>query len=212
MSLRFSKADYALLFAPLLCFGFVWLNSRLEVAKRLEWRSLDWRTQWRAERGQPPPDPRLLVIGVGENTTTNISPWPFERSYHGEFQVLARNDPPRVWAWDVIFQDKRKADGTPREPEDDADFAYGTRMLREAGVPVVFAAVTSAREPESAMDDLGLTRPLENVVGDVTLLEGDRSATLPFPGIKEHGSFGFAEAPRGAGGIVRRMPDRKSVV
>src|SRR5690606_4505419 len=30
--------------------------------------------------------------------------------------------------------------------------------------------------------------------------------TMPFPGLREVGYFGMVDAPRGAGGVVRRMP------
>ncbi len=213
MTFRTSKADLALLCAPLVCFGFAWLNSHLEFARRLEWRSLDWRTQVRAEIGdvvaewaQPPPDERLLVIGVGERSTINISPWPFPRAYHGQLETLAHHDPPAVWAWDVIFQDRVKADGSPLDGEGDEAFAVGTEMLAEAGVPVVFAAATTQHEEASAMAETGLTRPLTRVVGDVHQLTGDVSGALPYPGLREVGYFGFADAQRDAGGIVRRMP------
>ncbi|WP_221030151.1 CHASE2 domain-containing protein [Actomonas aquatica] len=206
MTRRTTKADLGLLVAPLLCFGFAWLLSQLEFMQRFEWRSLDWRTQVRAQWGQPAPDDRLLVLGIGEHTTLNIEPWPFGRAYHGQLQYLARHDPPRVWAWDIIFADRRRRDGTAVDAAGDLTFSVATEALAELDVPVVFAAVASELDQAEALASPGLTAPIPHVVGDISQLEGDISATLPFPDLRAHGYFGFADAPRGAGGIVRHMP------
>ena len=206
MKLRVPKADILLLLAPLFCFGFAWLNSNLEFAQHLEWRSLDWRTQYRASHRQPPPDERILVVGIGENTTINIAPWPFSRAYHGELQYLARHDPPKVWVWDVIFQNRVNRDGDPIDAEADLTFSVRSEDLAKVNIPVVTAAVSSRREALIDPNDLGLTRPFTRVVGDISLLEGDTSATLPYPGLRHFSYFGFADAPRGATGIVRQIP------
>lgn len=206
MKLRVPKADILLLLAPLFCFGFAWLNSNLDFAQLLEWRSLDWRTQYRAAQGQPPPDERILVIGIGAATTLNIEPWPFSRSYHGEIQYRARHDPPKVWAWDVIFENRVNQAGEPLNRAADLEFSVRTEDLGKLGIPVVTAAVTSARIGPINPGELGKTKPFTNVHGDITLVQGDLSAILPYPDLRRYGYFGFADAPRGAGGIVRRMP------
>ena len=206
MKFRLSKTDTFLLIAPLVCFGFAWINTHLDFVDRLEWRTLDWRTKFREKQNQASPHDSILVFGIGERSTLNIEPWPFRRSYHGQFQYLALHDKPRVWAWDVIFQNRVDRDGVPLDGEADGLFAVGTEELSKAGVPVVFAAVSSPDSTGEDMSQLGLTKPFTRVTGDPAAIPGDPEATLPFPGIRENGYFGMADAPRGAGGIVRHMP------
>jgi len=82
MTRWFPKNNSWAFLAPLTCFGVAWRLSGTEVVKRFEWRTLDWRTQVRAKLGQPGPDPRILVVGIGDHSTINLGPWPFPRGYH----------------------------------------------------------------------------------------------------------------------------------
>ncbi len=206
MRIRLTKADDLVFLAPLLCFGFAWLVSHFEWFQRFEWRTLDWRTQVRAELGQPPPDERILVVGIGDRSTNNIEPWPFRRSYHAQLQMLMANEDPAVVVWDIIYQNRIDANGDALDPLSDEDFSFSTQQLAQAGIPVVFAAVSGPDPTGDRLDQSGSTRPLMNIEGPVDQISGDVELTMPFPGIREHGYWGMVDAPRGAGGIVREMP------
>lgn len=177
-----------------------------DLVQRLEWRTLDWRTQVRADLGQPGPDPRILVIGIGDRSTINIEPWPFRRAYHAQLQNLLSYGDPAVVTWDVIFQNRVDRDGVPWDGDSDGDFAVTTTHLDTQGIPVVFAAVSGPDPTGDDLSELGVTEPITQIAGDRGRLLGDDYITLPFPGIREHGYIGTVDAPRGAGGIVRRMP------
>lgn len=192
--------------APLLCFGFAWLVSRTEVFQGLEWRTLDWRTEVRAARGQPPPDERILVIGVGDTSTKNIEPWPFRRTYHAQLLELAVAERPALWVWDVIFPNRRDRTGRPLDGDSDADFADATRSMTASGIPVVFAAVSSPDPTGDSIREAGVTRPLVHIEGRRSDIPGDPEVELPYPGLRTSGHFGMVDAPRGAGGIVRQLP------
>ena len=206
MRLLKTKADDLVYLAPLLCFGFAWLVGHFDWFQRFEWRTLDWRTQVRAEMGQSSPDERIQVIGIGDRSTTNIEPWPFRRSYHAQFQLLAAHEKPAVLVWDIIYQNRIDVNGTPLDAASDDDFSGTTRVLHEDGIPVVFAAVSGPDPTGDSLAQLGSTRAITRIEGDIGLLSGDPELTMPFPGLREYGYFGTVDAPRGAGGIVRRMP------
>ncbi len=200
MRIRLTKADDLVFLAPLLCFGFAWLVSHFEWFQRFEWRTLDWRTQVRAELGQPPPDERILVVGIGDRSTNNIEPWPFRRSYHAQLQMLMANEDPAVVVWDIIYQNRIDANGDALDPLSDEDFSFSTQQLAQAGIPVVFAAVSGPDPTGDRLDQSGSTRPLMNIEGPVDQISGDVELTMPFPGIREHGYWGMVDAPRGGRG------------
>ena len=92
----FLKNEVWVFLTPILCLGFAWLIRDTVLVDRLEWRTLDWRTQKRAELGQVGPDPRILVIGIENRSSNNIEPWPFRRAYHGQLQDLLSYGEPAV--------------------------------------------------------------------------------------------------------------------
>lgn len=206
MRLSRSKVEVLIYLAPLLCFGGAWLLCLWEPMDSLEWRTLDWRTRTRAALGQPPPDERILVIGIGETSTNNLEPWPFRRSYHAALQLLAANEHPRAWVWDVIFARRPHDENSRYSDDNDDDFASSTNRLVNQGIPVVFAAASGPSPTGDRDRESGATRSLVNIEGDIGGLDGDPFVTLPFPGLREHGLFGMVDAPRGAGGVVREMP------
>ena len=206
MKLRAPNRDDLIYVAPILCMGFaIWLSG-LEWTKRLEWKTLDWRTQYRAEAGQAAPDERLLVIGVGDRSTTNIEPWPFRRAYHAQLQRLIEPERPALLVWDIIYGNRIDFQGTPLDAVSDNDFAATTAFLTESGIPTVFAAVTGSAPTGDELESLGATKPITRLVGDRNQIYGDGYIEMPFPGLRETGFIGAVDAPRGEGGIVRRMP------
>ena len=202
----FLKNEIWLFLAPVLCLGTAGLLGRTGWGERFEWRTLDWRTQVRAELGQAGPDSRILIIGIGDRSTINIEPWPFLRAYHAQLQQLVAFNQPAVLTWDIIFQNRVDRDGVPWDGDSDSDFSTTTSALVEQGVPIVFAAVSAADPTGDDANLLGITWPIDQIEGDWENLAGDEFLTLPFPGIRGNGYFGTVDAPRGAGGIVRHMP------
>ncbi|MBT5901175.1 MAG: hypothetical protein HOH58_03600 [Opitutaceae bacterium] len=59
---------------PLGCVVLTAALSQFGLFDEWEWKTLDLRTQLRAEVGQPSPDERLLVIGIGDRSINNIMP------------------------------------------------------------------------------------------------------------------------------------------
>ena len=185
--------------APLVFFGAAWLLMQTGGLQLAEYRTLDWRTQWRAHF-QEPPDGRIVVVLYDENTEAQI-PWPPDRKVHGDLIDLMVFTPPAVIAWDVILDATREGGG-------DEAFAASVRAVRDRGIRVVTAAATTAEATDVApgTDGPALTRPLTDVEGDRTRLVGADFALLPFPRLRAVSWYGFADTPTGADGLRRAIP------
>ena len=206
MKLRAPHRDDWIYVAPIVCFLLAAWISQHGWVRAFEWKTLDWRTQLRAEAGQPPPDERLLVIGIGDRSTKNIEPWPFRRAYHAQLQSLLEYERPGVLVWDIIYGNRVDVEGVPIDGASDADFAATTNYLAEQGIPTVFAAVTFAAPTGDDPKALGVTEPFTRILGDHRQIYGDDYFDMPFPGLRESGYIGSVDAPRSAGGVVRRIP------
>jgi adenylate cyclase len=186
-------------FGPLVCFGLAWLALRLGFLEQIEWHTLDLRTELRAYY-QPPPDPRLALI-LFEDASEAAVPggWPPDRAYHGSLIELLSFTKPAVITWDVILDASREGDG-------DGKMALGVQSARERGVAVVTAGASSADPVEIVPGFDGPTRPLTQVEGDISKLNGDAYALIPFPQLRAVSWYGFADTPYEADGIQRNIP------
>lgn len=186
--------------SPLVCFGLAWLVTRTVVADRFEWRTLDWRTEFRALL-QGPPDPRIAIVLFEDSTDLNLTSWPPDRSVHGDMIELLSLAQPAVISWDVILDAVREGDG-------DAHMAHAAEVARNAGIRVVTAAVSSPdpTDDKAGPGDAGPTEPFHDVTGDISQLVGDRFAFRPFPALRKVSWYGFADTPKGAGGVQREIP------
>lgn len=184
--------------APLVCFGLAFAVAQFEAVRQFEWRTLDWRTQFRALL-QAPPDPRIVIVLFEDDTDTNLVSWPPDRAWHGNLNKYLAVEKPAVVAWDVILDISREGDG-------DAAMGADTRVAVESGVRVITGAVTSSEPPEAEPLEIGPTRPLPNVEGDVRQLYGDEHALLPFLELRAVAPYGFVDAPRTGDGVIREVP------
>lgn len=170
---------------------------KTEVGEQFELRTLDWRTQWRADF-QAPPDERLAVVLFDDNTDAQIS-WPPDRKVHGDLIDLMGFTPPAVVVWDVILDATREGGG-------DAAMAESVRAARVKGTKVVTASVTTSDPVEAGNVGTGPTRPFGRVEGDISRLHGDTQALLPYPLLRAVSWYGFADTPPGGDGLRRRVP------
>jgi adenylate cyclase len=185
--------------APLVCYGLAWLGDTFsEGVRQAEWRTLDWRTQFRAI-SQPPPDPRMFVVLFEDGTDANMVPWPPDRAWHGNLNKFLAVEKPAVISWDVILDASREGEG-------DAAMGADTKATVDSGVQVVTAAVTNPDPPELESPAVGPTKPLTRVEGNATRIQGDKFALVPFPELKAVSQYGFADAPRSSDGIIREVP------
>jgi len=188
----------------LLCFGLAWLLSLTPFVERLGLQSLDLRTRVRTHF-QAAPDPRICLVLYTDicNTRTDIglAPWPLDRKWHGQLMRLLHAAGSRVILWDVIL------DAAGSSEEGDQQMAAIAEALAEIGAPIISAAVASEDAEAAVPSPEQPTRPFTRIHGDRSLLQvaGPR-AYLPYPALRQHSLFAFADTPQGADGIRRRIP------
>ncbi|MFI5336232.1 MAG: CHASE2 domain-containing protein, partial [Opitutales bacterium] len=183
---------------PLVCLGAAWLLARTETLQDLEWRSLDWRTQFRTHF-QGRPDPRIAIILYSDDTDSNLVAWPPDRAYHGTLSELLSLAGPKVITWDVILDASREGDG-------DNAMGRGVTAAFANGTAVVTGSVTNTEPVDIAGPKTSPTRPFTQVEGSINEIFGDKFAIVPFPQLRAAGLYGFVDAPPGVDGIVRQIP------
>lgn len=184
--------------SALVCFTAAWVLSATGVVRRIEWRSLDWRTNFRVPF-QRPPDTRISIVLFEDNTEMNLMPWPPDRAVHGDLIKYLTLAQPKVVTWDVILDATREGNG-------DAEMARAAAIARRAGTHVITGAVTDPQFGNQSTLSDGPTRPLTHVEGDISLLIGDTHALLPFEALRRESLFAFVDTPPGRDGIRRRIP------
>ena len=122
-----------------------------------------------------------------------------DREWHGNFNELISLTRPAVVAWDVIFDTSREGGG-------DAKMGLGTQAAMERGTAVIVGAATTHDPPEVRPGPDGPTRPLTHVEGDVSRIDGDDYALIPFPELRAVCVWGIVDAQRASDGIIREVP------
>ena len=172
----------------------------LKFVQAVEWRTLDWRTQYRAY-SQPEPDPRVRLVLFDDDTYVNLVTWPPSRKYHGALVEMLAMAGASVVTFDVIM-DARRDDGG------DEIMGEVAKTSEARGTKIVSAAVTSeVVVQDEGQVDPGPSLPLTDFVGDVDKLVGDVSALRPFPELRAAAHYGFVDQPHDTGdGVLREPP------
>ena len=198
MSSATRKTLRQLWWAPLACFGVFGFLSETRIGQQQEWKTLDWRTEFRAV-WQKPPDPHIAVVLFEDDTDANLVSWPPDRQWHGNFNEFIALEKPAVVAWDVILDASREGDG-------DAKMAAGTQSAIQNGTQVIVAVATSTDPVEVKPGPEGPTKPITHIEGDAHGIYGEKYALVPFPELRGVGLWAFADAPRSSDGIIREVP------
>lgn len=185
--------------APLVCYGLACLLFEVELFRQLDWKTLDWRAEFR-RFFQPPPDPRIAVVLFDDDSESRIDAWPLDRAWHAQFMALAAQGSPAMVVWDVIF------DAEGRNPEGDEEFARIAAGARQLGIKVVTAAVSTPDPAGTLPERGGLAQPFRDVRGDISRLHGDDFGFLPYPALRKAAPYGFADTPPSSDGVRRFIP------
>ena len=85
---------------------FTFLGDRsttlFDFLKRFEYNTLDTRFRYRPAR-YTPPDPRIVVVSVDQQSQEVLGKWPFPRKYFGQMLDALHQDGAKVAAFDITF-------------------------------------------------------------------------------------------------------------
>ncbi len=183
-----------ILLAPLVV-GSLWFLRSVPFFERLEGITVDYRFKARAAYDKPA-HPDLLLVGIDEVALKTFGQWPWDRSIHGDLCQLLGEAKPAAVAFDILFTE-------PGNPEADAHLAESAAALPG----FVSGAKFEENGKAGPQSDIGITRPLENIVGDRSRVVGQEYAVTPIPEIASRTQFAFVNAPpTGDDGIRRRLP------
>jgi adenylate cyclase len=177
------------------------LNS-VALLDSLEDLTLNWRFSARRAVSPKEAHPKIVLIGVDDESIEKIGGWPINRAFYGQMLERLGREKPAVAAWDIIFQERKSQDA--RHPlqddelalqagnlpyvvmaatrEDEADKASlvvtGDKMLvRAGGKPEADGTETPLFEEASA---ICRSKPITNIKGNASKIMGSANAAVPF--------------------------------
>jgi len=179
-----------------LCIGLAFALGATPWLKKLENITLDHITQVRV-RFQEPADPRVVVVGIDDDSLERFGGWPWRRVFHGEFMYAVSHGNPSVVAWDILFLEPSS------DASDDNGLIEGASKLNGR---VIFGAYASNDDPNQPPLVPKANQPLLRVEGDVSKIPTSAFALRPIPGLQEVGLTAFCDTPPGSDGIRRYVP------
>jgi adenylate cyclase len=207
------------LFAPLLALLLVAAFERLKPAEILEDQSVNERYRLRAPL-DPQPDPRLVFVGIDQQSLDYLGRWPWMRNVEAGFlnEIVNAGANPRVVAFDVLFSDeddKTRDPGTARNGVN-----YDTMLAQSASMlPCVITASLSIAPQKKGADEAdtertkveleqkSLTLPYPQVEGDLKKIRGSDIAALPVRPLRAVSLYGYAnDETNSIDGIRRTIP------
>jgi len=207
------------LFAPLAALLFVAALAQIKMAEILEDQTVNARYRLRAP-WDPPPDPRLVFVGIDQQSLDYLGAWPWPRSVHAGFldEIADSDANPRVVAFDVLFSDDydKVHDLKPANGGTDYDdtLAQAASMLpcvitgsMSLAPQKLGADEADAKRTKFELAQKSLTSPLTHIEGDLNKIRGSDIASFPVHPLRAVSLFGFAnDESTSLDGIRRTIP------
>jgi adenylate cyclase len=190
------------LWAPLAALFVVVLVENTDPVLRLEYLTVNLRYQARAPF-DPPSDPRLLFVGIDQQSLDKYGAWPWPRSVEADFlKIIQATSSPHVVSFDILFTedfDKGHTLKSVSGADFDQTFADAAGQL-----PCVITGAfsmdplkdaseqkTAVQQTQAELAQPSLTQPYTHVIGDVHRLGGSDVAVLPVRPLRALTFFGF---------------------
>jgi adenylate cyclase len=217
---KFLLHDYGFaLVAPLIALLIVAVLEPTGWVQRLENLTISLRFQLRSP-WDPSADPRLLLVGIDQQSLDLLGAWPWPRSVEADFlkSIAASGENPSTVAFDLLLTDNYDqyhdlgAKGAPGLDTTLGDAAgllpsviTGAQTFRFEG------GADGRRRAENAtaqaLKNPGPTQPLTHIVGDVRKIAGSSVALLPVAPLRAQSLFGFVDdTPSTIDGVHYRLP------
>jgi adenylate cyclase len=171
----------------------------LDLTQQMENVTVDRRFKNR-QKSDPPADPRILLVGIGEPSLKKYGRWEdWKRMRHAEFLEKVSLRGPRMVAFDFFFSEPSA------NPEHDIRFADALAGFMGAVTGAV-ADELDGGMPTYNEERIGNTEPIGRVVGDPGgLIQSDRGV-VPLQVIAESSFTGFVNSPPSRDGMRRQLP------
>jgi adenylate cyclase len=206
------------IFAPLVALLVVLVFEQTQLAELLENTTINLRFRARAPY-DPPADPRLVFVGVDQQSLDYLGAWPWPRTQIASFLGIIGDSRvnPRVVAFDVLFSDDydKFHDLLPKSGGNFDDVLADAAEL----LPCVITGALSLAPQNIGADKAdadktkleltkpSLTVPFTHIQGDFRKIEGSDIATFPVAPLRSVSLFGFAnDATTSSDGIRRTVP------
>jgi adenylate cyclase len=218
--LKFLVHDYGFaLIAPLVALLFVALLEPTGWVQRLENLTISLRFQLRSP-WDPPADPRLLLVGIDQQSLDLLGAWPWPRSVEADFlkSIAASGQNPSTVAFDLLLidnYDKYQVVNDKGKMGPDAALGDAAGLLPS----VITGAQTfhysgdaagrrwAENATVQALKSPGPTQPLTHIVGDARKIAGSSVALLPVAPLRAQSLFGFVnDIPSALDGVHYRLP------
>ena len=207
------------LVAPLVALLLVALLQTSGFLQPVEDLTLNLRFKVRAPF-DPPADPRLLLVGIDQQSIDYLGAWPWPRSIEADFlkSIAASGQSPRVVAFDLLLTDNFNQfhDATATGPADadkmlgDAAGLLPSVITGAQTLPFTGGLEDQQREMQAnaqALATAGPTAPLTHIVGDAAQIGGSPVALLPVAPLRAQSLFGFVnDTETSSAGTHYRLP------
>lgn len=194
------RTALTLVISPIAIMGIMLVAARLDLSQQMENVTVDWRFRSR-ESSDPPADPRILLVGIGEYSLKRKGRWEdWNRSNHAGFLESLSFRPPAVVAYDFFFSE---SSGDPVHDE-----AFGGWLELFPGA--ITGAVADVSVPNAAPFDkpaIGKTQPVTRFTGNYFNLIQAPNGAVPIDRFAEASWTGFVNSPPSRiDGIRRKVP------
>ncbi|MCB1226246.1 MAG: adenylate/guanylate cyclase domain-containing protein, partial [Verrucomicrobiales bacterium] len=169
-----------------------------KIARQIENVTLIRRFEARAG-SDPPIDPRIVIVGVDEESITHpyLGRWPWPRERHGELLREATKRKPDVVTFDFFFTEPSP------DPTQDEAMMQGLELYPNALV----GAVAERDAPGFDSDRIGKTESLTRIIGDPYAAVGFDTGLTPIEDFAVSAWTGFVNCPPSeVDGIRWRVP------
>jgi len=210
------KARLYHLLAPLVALALVWVLSEMTtIVQKFESITVNLRFTTRTAF-DPPADPRLVFVGIDQESLDVMGKWPWPREDEADFlkSLALGGVNPHTVVFDVLFSeesDKYNDFKTKNGENFDNTLADAAGLLPSvisgAHLQESISAPEVEREAEKrtleALANLGQTVPFTHVHGDINKINGSNVAVFPVLPLRKQSLFGFVNAEPSAFDDIR---------
>ncbi len=202
--------------APLAIVGIYLLMADHSILQRLENLTVDWRFNHAHGASKSPESDQLFLFEIDQPSFDRLGGWPWPRNVPGGLLYLLDQVNPAAVGMDIIFADRRELrrdDYLAATARADSRNEYLAESLNKLGRVVLsgYAQEKVQQASRQGSIDLGKTRPIGTVIGDIWQVPGTNDVDnllVPLPLLRYESHIGFTDTAPSTDGdnTRRRMP------